>query len=240
MKTAKLIRSVSVLFVLFSSLSVAAPQIGSSRQGRHYLVSSDMLAGWSTGVYYSDARRDVELRGWQRRMKTTSTGAFVGYDVLRWITVFGLVGSGDTDFTGTPKSTSNTEYGLSAQINLMDHEIMDPGLIENRLQINLQAAYMKYKADEFGRSVKWDDLSAGLILSVINDSNALKIFWVESIALYAGPIYSRLDSDSRLSEKSNTGYAAGIEVGFSEKVSLTFGVEDIDQQSSKGSLTIRF
>ena len=244
MKTAVLIKSVMFASVLFSTVCLAGPQIGSSQKGRHYLVSSDSLHGWSLGAYLAESRRDVELHGFDSQMKLKSAGAFIGYDIMRWASVFGIAGSSDTSFGGAGShlstSSSESEFGVALQVNLLDHELMDPTVIENRLRLNAQASYMRHKADHAWGSLAWNDLSAGLMLSIINDTPSFKIFWVENVAIYGGPVYSRIFSSDRISEKSNFGYAAGVEIGFSEKISLLVGVKNIDTASATGSITVRF
>ena len=238
MKTFKLLKSAILVNVLFSSLVLAAPQIGRSQGGRQYLISSDALHNWSIGAYVSESRRDVRVRGQNNQMKSKSSGVYVGYDVLRWATVFGIAGLSNTSFNHR-YSSSHNELGLSLQLNLIDHELMDPTVMENRLRLNLQTSYMWHKADYPGGSVAWGDLSTGLMFSVVNDTPSFKVFWVENIALFGGPVYSKLIG-SNLSERSNVGYAAGIEVGVSEKVSLLAGIKDIDRTSAMGSITVRF
>lgn len=196
------------------------------------------------GAYFSENRRNVNVHNRESRMKQKSSGAFIGYDLLRWASVFGIAGSSSTSFRGagsssTP-SSSDSEFGVAMQINLLDHELMDPTVIENRFRINLQTSYMMHKADHVRGNLSWNDLSTGLMFSIINDTPSFKIFWVENVAIYGGPVYSKIISSDRISEKSTVGYAAGMEISFSEKISLLAGVQDIDGASATGSITVRF
>ena len=138
-------------------------------------------------------------------------------------------GEGDAEF----------EYGAGLRLNILDHEIPDPTLFENRLRITAGAQYTWTQADQDLYPWKWEELVADLTVSIVNDIEGNALYLPNSIALYVGPVLSIIRSDT-IKADDKFGYSAGVEVYFTECVSFDLGIQKLDDTGYVGGLHIRF
>jgi len=164
---------------------------------------------------------------------------FVGYDVLPWATFYGTIGLSDIELDGVEADEANSEYGFGLHLNLLDHELMEPGLMEDRLRVNADLRYASSEATVMGRTFDWEETTAELTVSLVNDLTGNKLFWPQSIALYAGPAYSNLESDDFEAEET-FGFVGGIEIFATKRLTLGLGAEMYDSAAFSSSLSLRF
>jgi len=211
-----------------------------SNLGRQYAIGSSSLKHWSCGMEGKMGERKLELElGPAADLEFVRGLVFVGYDVLPWATVYGTVGLIDVELDGVEADEADTEYGVGLHFNLLDHELMDPGLIEDRLRVNADVRYASSEAMFMGRTLEWEETTAELTVSIVNDLTGNKLFWPQSVALYAGPAYSALDSDDFEAEET-FGFVGGIEIFASKRLTLGLGAEMYDSAAFSSRLSLRF
>ena len=231
---------VSVLGVVPALSAIGAP-LGPSNASREYILGVHELSAWSSGVYYEDQKREVqESHGFgTAEMRAKRLWTYIGYDLLPWMTAFGSVGTVKAQFNDGDFSDQDLEWGGGAQFNLIDQEIMDPTLFENRIRLNAGVHYTSSQCETWnGGELKWEELFGSLLVSIVNDVNQNKFFGPESIAIFAGPIYSDLMGDLKAEEE--IGFTAGFQVFFTKRVSAEVAVKELDDTSIMSGLQVRF
>lgn len=202
-------------FVLATSATalIAAPR-SISNSGKDYIIGVSRLANWSCGAYYDSRERDITVRdSWfEQSLNTDALGAYVGYD-FRWLTAYGLFGSTESSIEGSNYEPPQTEYGVGMRFGLIDQEILDPTLFEDRLRLNAFVQYTENKS----KWIEWQEISGAITLSLVNDIHGYKMYAPEAIALFLGPAFS--DMRGNVNESENVGLLAGIDFFLTHKVS---------------------
>ncbi len=227
---------------IFSQIS-AVPMGGSNRGLEHGVGTMDPKK-WSLGVYATSRERDINGQGFFN-IKQRKTLAYLGYDWSlygwsRWFTTYLCVGSSETR-VGRQFSDSDSEYGVGINLNLLDQEINDPTLFEDRLRLRGGCQLTRSSVNGPQHRVgDWDEIFGHLTLSIVNDLEGSKLYLPNSIALYGGPIYSWIGNSSSFSNEGMFGYTAGMEIYYTESISLDVGIEAMDYTDITAGLHIRF
>jgi len=225
-------------FVSIGSLDTAmAIPMGSAQHPGNYFFGDQDLGRASIGAYYLDREREITTLGRLTSMQTVKTMAYVGYEFLYGLSGFITVGSTETQFEGLRLIDTHSEYGFGIQLNILDHEIPDPTLAEDRIRVNATLQYTQCGADWIATEVDWEEIYGSITVSFINDIEGSKYFQCNSIGFFFGAIFSDLRSSS-VDEESGFGYCAGLDIYFSEQVSFEFGVESLDEGALFGGIHI--
>jgi opacity protein-like surface antigen len=239
--------SLSVLLVTGSFSTVAAAPRDVSNRGRDYVVSSASLKWWDFGVSYDYFQRDLTLDpGGDITLKSGKAMAYVGYDLLAWLTPYITGGRSATTMkqgSFSDDGGGELQYGGGLQFNFLDHEVADPFLLEDRLRLNGNVEYTMTTASTTIHEMDWAEFDASLTLSIVNDISGNILFVPESIAVFAGPIYASLSSPdikSSGSGKDSFGYTVGIEVFYTPSISFSAQVNEYDRPGYTVGLNVRF
>ncbi len=235
-----------------ASTVVASPIIGSNENYEFLLGGSD-LSKFSIGAYARE--RNLKVRPAPTAgmvdysMKMQKILGFIGYDIVRWGTIYGIFGSTDTrldsgeniPFRHEMYNGGESEYGAGFLINLIDHDIADSTLMEDRIRVTAGVEYTSCSTfwNLAGAEVRWKELYASLRVSLINQLHGYKEFWPNAISVYAGPAYSAIDSSS-LDAGGDAGFIGGMEIYYSDRVSFDIGVEQLDAMGYNLGFTIKF
>ena len=223
--------------VLTGVKEAQAIPMGAAEHSGNYFLGDEDLGKWSIGAYYLDRERDITTLGHMHSMQTTKGMAYVGYEIFYGMSAFVTVGSTETQFEGRNRTDTHSEYGLGLQFNILDHQIPDPGLMEDRIRLNGSLQYTQSGADWVATEIDWEEFYASLTLGLVNDISGNKAFNMQNIGFFFGAVYSHLES-SGIEEDSAFGYTAGVSIRFSEKVSFEMGVESLDQGAIFGGVHI--
>jgi opacity protein-like surface antigen len=218
-----------------------AVPVGNSNVSREYALGAAWLARWVCGAYFGQRERDIELKngGFVIPLETEKAMIYAGYDVLSWVTVYAAGGGGEAEFAESGESDGGGEYAFGVQLRLLDKDVLNSTLMEDKLRISSTIQYGSSEAEFFGRDVEWTELYANILLSIVNDVEASKYFNPFSIGLFGGPVLSDLHSDD-MDEDSMLGFVGGMEVHYTRSVTLTAGVEYFDEPGFFGGVHIRF
>ncbi len=239
MKKISIALLVTVLtFVSFGTLNDAqALPMGAAQHSGNYFLGDQELGRFSVGAYYLDRDRDIATLGRLTSMQNTKNMAYVGYEFIYGLSGFITVGSTQTQFEGRRERDTHSEWGFGLLFNILDHEIPDPTLIEDRIRVNATLQYTQCGADWVATEIDWEEIYGSLTISFVNDIEGNKYFHCNSIGFFFGAIYSDLRS-SGIDEESAFGYTAGMDIYFTEKVSFEFGVESLDEGALFGGIHI--
>lgn len=201
--------------------------MGAAQHSGNYFLGDQDLRKWSVGAYYLDREREITTLGFPTAMQTTKGMAYVGYEFIYGMSGYITVGSTETQFESRPTTDTHSEWGVGLQFNILDHEIPDPTLMEDRIRINATIQYTQCGADWVATEIDWEEFYGSLTIGIVNDIDGNKFFWFDNIGFFFGAVYSSINSSS-IAEDSAFGYIAGVDIRFSEKIAFEFGMESID------------
>jgi len=218
----------AVLCSLLPAISGAVP-VGTSNSEMDYTVSAQSFHNWSWGIFSEGREREADVPGADGVVMTYGRFmGYLGYDVLPGFTFYVAAGAGSTDLDDQG-AKSSFEYGAGLNLNLLDHQVLDPTLLEDRLRINGNVQVTFGSSDwerdaASSETLEWQEVSASLVLAVVNDCAGDKFFNPFSISLFAGPMYSEyfggdLDVDDVF------GVTAGMEIFYGLNMTLSAGIE---------------
>lgn len=221
---------------LFSpTMSIAEPQ----QDGNHteyFIFGTEDLSYWTAGLTMIDRERKVDMTIAHRikpsELSESKIMAYLGRDIFDGVILYGTIGQNTTKFVFYDINETRSEYGLGLHLNILDHEIPDPTLIEDKFRITGTVQYTKTSADYLRTDLEYYNFYSSLVLSLVNDVDGNKFFNVNSIAFYLGLVYSDINSSS-ISIDNTFGYKLGVSVFYTERVSFEVGIENID---TKGML----
>ena len=237
MKRVLLIISVglTILAAALTGPAYAFP-IGNSNQGREYFSGSAWFDRWSFGLYSRTQTREVRVLV-PEVAKTRRSLMWLGYDAYQWMTVYGGIGHSEVKFFDTYEDGENL-FAFGLHFNLIDYDIMDPVLMEDRLRLNVDMRFTKTKTPHRFETLNWREFYMNATISIVNDCDGSKLFFPDSIALFAGPVYS--DLSAGLQEEDRFGITLGMEMFVNEKVSLALAVENFERSGYTGGVSVRF
>jgi hypothetical protein len=208
---------------------VQAIPAGNGNHAGDYIFSDDDLSSWMVGAMYQERERHIDTLNQRKTFKTTRSYGYLAYQWRYGIMPYGLIGTSESRLEFN--RDTELESGLGLHLNLFDHEVPDPTLMEDKLRINATAQYTKSRMNtSYGRSISWQELYGSLILSVVNDLEGNKFFNLDSIAFFAGITYSDIIS-SGIDEHKKGGFIYGINFFVTENICLEVGFENIDKSA---------
>ena len=221
---------------LLASTGLAIPTSGESA-GRYYLVEATDLSPWHGGLYARAHERELE----EVKLDVNRVAAFLGYDVLNWATVYGLVGLSEmkleNDFSWD-KYDGAVEWGIGAWFNLIDHDAMDFNELCDRFRVQAALQYSVINNDH----VDYGEFSANLTFGIVNEIRGSKEFWPDNIALYVGPCVNIVNCDDYdQDDDDQVGLVFGLDVQLSRHVSFGGSLEVYqDDRAFGGTVSVRF
>ncbi|MBT3294707.1 MAG: hypothetical protein HN919_01280 [Verrucomicrobia bacterium] len=235
-KTFALLSAAALLAISFTSAQ--AFPTGKSNESGDYISGTGLSHLLNGGIYGGTMERDVQFGAVVLPLETSKAVLYLGLELRPWVTLF--VGGGAAEHElGMADGDSSHMVEAGLLLNVIDHDILDPTLFEDRLRLNMGATWSMTEANWYGEDVKWQEINAFVTLSIVNDTTGNKHFNPNSIALYAGPMYSYIDSDD-LEADQELGFMAGIEIFMSETISLDLGLRQFDGTGFEGGLNIQF
>jgi hypothetical protein len=245
MKKTHLLIALCLLSASYVTTSFAAAR-SPSNLSREHIVSSAPLSNWSTGLYYDNAEKEVELKNGSRQLlKSSKTMVYIGYDVLPWFAPYVVAGQNDAKigYFNSSYEDGSLQYGLGAMFNLLDHEVADPTLIEDRLRLTAGVEYSWTSTDYLNDELEWTALDASLTASIVNDVAGNILFSPDSIAFFGGLIYSKWGGSDIKGATSNTdevGYTLGLEVFYTPSVSFSVRGNFLEHTGLTAGINLRF
>ena len=208
--------------LLAAAPAFAAPSVPDDGRLVNFARPADILTDFHGGLQGFMGSRNVEDKyDFESEMKFKRLDAYVGYDVLRWLTVYALGGVIEVkdDKIGFEDDTAFL-FGAGLWAALID----DP-------QLDFLATISRYRLT-FGMEVvhsdpndlSWTQFDASLVFGLYNDSFLSDAKFPTAVGLFFGPIFSTTDMDGyEQIEDNNWGFTVGGELRFANGVYLTGG-----------------
>jgi hypothetical protein len=246
--------AVVLAFAAFS-LAAGAMPVYESNQGREYLISYQGLDRWGAGVVFSSLERPVVITSGRVEMESSleqdRVMGYLTYHLLRAMDIYVIGGGANVGLDGWKKESADSDYGVGLRLNIMDHIIQDPILLEDKIRLSATLQYSETKIGEAwgAKKAALREKYAAVSMAVINDVEGMVLFHPESIALNLSFIYSGLDGHldypaSRADiEADDTSYlTAGVEMFWTKRVSIeVFALlSGGDTTGSGAALHVRF
>lgn len=240
-----LICSAAAFLMLSSGASLTAAPRNPDNSGLAYMQGASDLAGWTCGVY---------VEGWENSLRVgndrttsdidnTKYMGFLGYDVVKWMTVYLTAGQSNTKFGNGKTEDPKAAFGGGVQFNFLEVEIPDPRLEQDKLRLNSTIHGIYASSDYQNDTVSWIELYADLTVSLVNDTFGTSFLSPESIALFTGPFYSSLvasDFNGPSDNESQFGWTIGGEVFLTKRISFNARFNYADQSGYVAGVNVRF
>ncbi len=229
----------AVCVAVFGTMVAQAIPTSGESMGEYYLGHATDLNSWHAGGYFRAHQRVLEKDGRKLDLDHNHGALFVGYDVTKWLAVYGLCGYSQMEEKGWGgKEDSSIEWGVGMWLNLLDHSAYDFNELLDRYRIQAAAQYsiMSNDLDTFG------ELSAYLAFGIVNEVQGSKEFWLDAYSVYFGPCVNVLTSDDYEQDGDDAfGLVFGLDVQISERISIGGSYEMYDDDDCAGAtLSVRF
>ncbi len=233
--------SIVVLASIFLAVCLASAHAiptGKSNESGDYLSGTGLSDRLSAGIYTGSLEREVLYRSVLTVLESKQSMVYLGLDLTRWLTLFVSGGLADHQ-VGLLESGSTQKVEAGILLNLIDHDILDPSFFEDKLRLNVGASWGYTEAEWLGRDVTWEEGTAYITVSVVNDTTGNKIFNPNSVSVYVGPLYNYIQSDD-IELEDHLSFMAGIEVFLTDHIMLDLGLRHMDAMTYEGGVHIRF
>jgi opacity protein-like surface antigen len=234
-------------FTLLAAVSTFAAARAPSNSGRDYVNGARSLANWSIGIYAEKAEKDLVFKDADapstRTVKSSKVMAYVGYDALPWLTPYLALGTGNTEVQYEDSEDKHLDAALGLQLNLLDHEIADPFLLEDHFRLNGSVEYTRTSLSVGDENVDLGQWDAYLTAAIVNDIVGSSEFSPESIAVFFGPAYSTwVGSGIEGSRKSSDdfGFTVGMELFYSPSISMNLRANLMEHRGISAGLNVHF
>lgn len=210
----------AMLAALPASAITQAPSDGTAA---NYAISATDMSGLHFGLLARYGERAVTYQGHDGEMTLSRAGAYLGYDGLRWFTVYGFAGIAETkanDFF-LDGDTAVT-FGGGAWAYLIDDDQLDIMSTFSRFRVNLGGEYAFTDSNELFLG----EAEGFLTLELLNDSFFTNDIFPGSIGLFAGPVFSYLHGDELKQDVDDAwGITVGLSMTFSRRTYATGGMD---------------
>lgn len=223
---------------------------GISASTREYLAGIADLRRWSFGLNSAGGEREMNVGRQTLIMKSRNITGAIGYECLPWLAPYLTVGSSKTRVGAGASEYSDGEpqYGIGVWLNLLEHDIPSPAILEEKLRLNAGSQFSIGEADWENGDAEWNEISAFFTASIINEVEGNNIFLLDSIAFFTGVLWSDFVGSSistftyrgDLNEDQALGFTAGVEVFFTKTISCHAAIEKFDSDGYSAGLHARF
>lgn len=235
------------LWLLVTVASLHATPIWTSNRDEEYILSSDNdLSRLSMGLNIENYDRELTFINEFFRRETTAIfqfqryNGYFGFDLFPWLTVYGL-GGGCRIGVGEDRDLKdfedgNTEYGAGLRLNILDHIILDPMVIEDKIRLTATVQYTRssFEIDAINQTFDWFERRSILQFSIINDIPGNPWFSPESVALNIGIVYSDIEGDHDLNEVDAGWMTLGLEIFYSKRISFDGSISFSNDNETRG------
>ena len=208
---------------------------------------------WSVGVNAELMKRELHVSGDNSNptAEARSVSLFAGYDVLKWLTVFGTVGG--SDFKPAYADTygdSNAKFSLGLQGNLWQMAVTDPDFLAGSLMLKSIVEISSHRIGGNGYDGDWQEYAVTIpvcyeIFAGDRDNTKETPY---SLAFSVGPALSILNGSTSGSlgrntdfrQKSPFGGFAAVDLYISHNLSVGCQLTYFDDATVGGNLIYNF
>jgi opacity protein-like surface antigen len=237
--------SVLVLALAFQSGMVFAEAFPSSisRKALHVGVPSERL---SLGLTYEDINIGVDFDHLpDGKLEAQAVSAYLGYDILPWLTLFGTLGASEVDVSSQYDTDPGLKISGGASAYLWEGDVLSPPYMAGRFTVKAALELSYYDSDYENGDVNWFSATASLPLGYeIFDESPESVAGVDtSLAFYIGPAMRYLSGSWDFASGSEDfegkeilGLMGGIDVYISQGLSIGAQACYFDEATVMGSV----
>lgn len=206
---------------------------------------------WQAGLVYARLSRPVELDGMEWQLRGHLADAAIGVTPWSWLLLYGQAGVSEARLDGAVRHEFDYGAGglLGAKLNLW--QIYEgPQKTSWRLTFSLAGQYAYRTTDDDGAGeIEWTEALVMLPVDYhLTFARSFRNFYMgefHSLAVYAGPAFSRLDGtwtrgdvEREFEESQAVGAVGGVELWLLEY--LSFGARADWFDGTTAQLTVRY
>lgn len=226
--------------MLAATTASAVSQIPADGTIENYALNAYDMSGLHGGIQGRGGERTMSRKnGFEGTFDTYRVDAYLGYDLLRWFTVYGFLGVADMksdDFflDGDTKPA----FGAGVWAALLEDDQLDILSTFSRFRLNLGVEYGYTDSNDLSTG----GVDAFLTFELLNDMFLIHGMYPSSIGVFAGPVFSSLDVDGfEQEDEDRWGITAGMNMTFSRRVFVNGGVDYFgDDVIVYGAAGVRF
>lgn len=232
------IASVAIATVM-TSVAFAATPTARDTGTINYAGIGDDLGAWHGALYAGTATRNAQFSGSRTaEIDFSRYNVILGYDLTRWLTIYGLAGAANADADNRSDDSSSGLFGAGFWAGLLEVDQLSFLTTISRYRVNSGAEISYAGFDEFS----WTQFDGFLTLELQNELNNTSSIFPDNIGLFFGPVVSFFESDEYDSDSDNlVGMTVGVNLMFTDDTYLT-GAGDFfsDDSSVYGMMGVRF
>jgi hypothetical protein len=237
--------SVFVLAVALQTGMVFAEAFPSSisRSAMFVGIPSERL---SLGLTYEDINIGVDFdRLPDGKLEAQSLAAYVGYDVLPWLTMFGTLGACEADGDRGIETDPGLRISGGASAYLWEGDVLSPPYMAGRFTVKASLELSYYDSDYASGDVSWFDVTAALPLGyeIFDDEPESPKGVDTSLSFYIGPAVRYLSGSWDLGGRSEDfdgkemlGLMGGVDIYISQGLSIGAEACYFDEATVMGSV----
>jgi opacity protein-like surface antigen len=207
-------------------------------------VYNGSLKFLSLNAYVASQTRDMDYgSGATREWDQTRAGAYLGFDLTRWLTLH-VGGGGNSVKVDSGTSDSGGEWLVGGQLRLLDYWILEPLVGDEPywLSVDVNGRYAAAKVGADFGDVTWNEMSGSLLFTLYTRPE--RWGFIDRIGLFAGPAYSVIDgsddSDHDISADQAMGFIGGLTFNPNYNVTLKVQAQSFGKAGIAASLGFHF
>ncbi len=237
MSKTTLIACVAVATALTSSTFAVTPASRDTGSINFASIGND-LSGWHLAMFAGSATKYMDNdRNIETEIDLTRFNVIVGYDLTRWLTVYGLVGAIKEE-TGIYSKENDTQglFGVGVWANLLESDQLSRLSDVSSYRLTTGAEYSFANFDDF----TWSQFDAFLTFELVNELHRTSFIMPETIGLFFGPVVSYVLSDE-YDSCDNIGMTVGLNITMTDDTYITVAGDFYsDDNAVYGMVGVRF
>ena len=209
---------------MLAASASAVSQIPADGTIENYAIIATDMSGLHGGVQGRVGERTLSRKnGFEGTFDLNRVDAYLGYDLVRSLTIYGFVGIAD---------------GGGIWAALIDDDQLDIMSTFSRFRLNFGAEYAYTDANKLSLG----ETEVFLTFELLNDMFMIHDMYPSSIGLFAGPVFSMIDADGfEQDEDDRWGFTVGLSMTFARRVYLNGGIDIFsDDHMVYASAGVRF
>lgn len=227
---------------MFATAASAVSQIPNDGTIENYAIIATDMSGLHGGVQGRVGERTLSRKnGFEGTFDLNRVDAYLGYDLVRSLTIYGFVGIADAksdDFFEVSEGDTKATFGGGLWAALIDDDQLDIMSTFSRFRLNFGAEYAYTDANKLSLG----ETEVFLTFELLNDMFMIHDMYPSSIGLFAGPVFSMIDADGfEQDEDDRWGFTVGLSMTFARRVYLNGGIDIFsDDHMVYASAGVRF
>ena len=227
---------------LAASNTFAITPASQDTKGTGYLVFAEDLSNWHLAAYGAAGTRTLEYNNFEKEIDVSRYAAILGYDLTRWMTIYGLVGTMEAEDKygyGNDDGDSSLLLGAGAWMNLLQSEELTLLSTVSYYKVTAGAEVSFADLDNY----TWGQFDGYLTFGIVNELENNTMIFPETIGIFTGPVFSYVFSDELEMDSSNVfGMTVGLSMTFTRTTYATISYDFLrgDDDIFAGMIGVRF